>query len=857
MNRGGETDCARRLLIVALLALMALPLVGSAAPASAADPVTVTDYTDPAEALRWGQRSHWKQPWRSYLETVPATTMLEAIGINFNVKPKFAEPTARLLAAHGFQRARIEVGWGSLEYDDPTRIAPLERRSLETTLTALQRHGIRPLILLNSNHGKPCPVREDRIELRSPAAAGATEIEVATADLATIIPGRTGIDSDRVAAATLFAAVEPDGTVRLSRPLAAALPAGELDVTTLRYEPFRQPRLADGSPNPRFEPTMQGWLGYVGTVSREVEAILGSEQFDVEIWNELSFGSAFLNVNLYYEPDIEWKTGRNFYEILGRSVGYLRDPAHGVPGIGIGNGFASQSPWWSGSEEFPGVTAIDKHPYAGWKSFPEDAVVNGNRPLDGRGEPAGWQDRQFQWHEDFTPSYEAFFPEHFLSAIQTETMVRDLSPEPTPIQDTLHGRSTHPPGAPPPQVWITEVNLGPGSGPTHRDLMTEAERRRIATKDALRYLAAYVNKGVSALYFYAATAGDLSLVDPAFFEAAKRDLSTYPGDELGGETLAAVGRFAAAMRGGGPLAEPRRLSLRALTDYAGRVQFEGNGTAAYPPLHDRDVLAFLPFQVSDDRFVVPVYVMTRNVAAVQQPGATDGSRFDLPAEPYELTIGGVEGETAVVGATDPLSGAAVPVEVVARGEDEVVVRLGVTDSPRLLTIEDSGYEPPPGEGTSGGEVTPEPELSPLAEGPAPAPVKQAKSKVKPAAPAEPAPPAATGPLAPRLRLAGGRKLLGGGRMAAVASCSARCEVALRGSLLVGASRYPLTFAGGRERATAARPARVLLALEPGDVRRALRGQRRGAAVTAVVSARASSPAAAAAETARAELALDG
>ena len=80
-----------------------------------------------------------------------------AVGINFNVKPQFAAGTARLLAGAGFKRARIEVGWGTLDYDDPSQMNSSDRRSLATTLTALREHGIRPLILLNANEGKPCP----------------------------------------------------------------------------------------------------------------------------------------------------------------------------------------------------------------------------------------------------------------------------------------------------------------------------------------------------------------------------------------------------------------------------------------------------------------------------------------------------------------------------------------------------------------------------------------------------------------------------------------------------------------------------------------------------------------------------
>jgi hypothetical protein len=89
------------------------------------------------------------------------------------------------------------------------------------------------------------------------------------------------------------------------------------------------------------------------------------------------------------------------------------------------------------------------------------------------------------------------------------------------------------------------------------------------------------------------------------------------------------------------------------------------------------VFAFLPFQVSDRRFVIPVYVMTTNLA-----------RPDMAAEKYRLTIGGVRGSGAKVSATDPLTGASVAVTLVSTASDRIVVELPVTDSPRLLTIQE-------------------------------------------------------------------------------------------------------------------------------------------------------------------------
>jgi hypothetical protein len=835
----GCRACSLASITLVLLGVVARPVVAVADPA----PVTVTNYTDPGQAQRWGDRSHWKQPWRSYLDTVPATTLLDAIGINFNVGAKLAPSTARLLGDSGFGRARIEVGWNTLEYADPSRLDQTYRRNLVTILTALKENGIRPLILLNANDGDPCPLQPSTLELTQPASAGQTTIHVSPESRDEIVPGRTGI-SGSIAAQVLFTSVDSGGTVQLSKPLPAPLPAGPLDVVTLRYEPFRPATLANGEPNPGNAATLQGWLEYAGTVTREVKSILGSEEFDVEVWNELSFGSSFLNINAYYEPDIEWEKNGNFGLILQRTVEYLRDPSHGVPNIGIGNGFANESPWWSGSTSPVGLTAIDKHPYAGLRSFPEDAQVNGNRPLDGLGQPAGWLDSEGQYHESFTPTYDAFFPEYFLSGVQTETLAHDLSPQPSFIQGIEHGRYTHPSGGSPPTMWITEANLAPGSGPTPRSQMTAADIRHIESKDILRYLAAYVNKGVTALDFYAVSAGDLSLVDPAFIKAAKASPSSYPGDALGGETMDAVRRLVESMQGAEPISSPRRLALSELTDFSGNVQFEGDGSAAYPPLYNREVFAFLPFQVSERRFAIPVYVMTRNVAQVYRPEApcSEPTRFDLPAEPYRLAIAGINGRGADVSAYDPLSGESVPVKVVSGSGEEIVIEMPVTDSPRILTIQEQSSEPEP----EPAPVPPSPVLEPEAVSgePEAVPGRERRPAVKSKAPPPnpggeartPAKPVGRG-MKPTLRIEDGAGLLKKRRMKVFAGCPGPCQLRLSGLLVAGGRSYPMSATPSKTSVSGG-PAAVAISLAAAAARRARLALRHEGTVRVAITVRA-------------------
>jgi hypothetical protein len=647
----------------------------------------------------FGTRSHWFQPWRAYLDTVPATRLRDAIGINFNVEPSEAEATARMLAENGFRRARIEIGWNRMSYDDPGLLA--DRKRLQALVGALVRHGIRPLVLLNANHGVPCPVRRFTADFAAPAAAGARSVRLTAASAKQVVPGRSGLDGPGYkAAGVLFTGVAPDGTATLSKPLPQALVAGAHAATTLRFAPFGPPRLADGSPNPRFEETLVGWLRYAEAVVRETHDVVGSQDFDLEIWNELTFGSDFLDQGTYYQPAREAGQGRVTDEILRRTVAMLRGSSRPGPKIGIGDGFANQTPFAAGSTSPPGLTAIDKHPYYGIKRFPRDAVFNFLQPLDALGRKSYEEEHspegELVRRDRFVPRYDALFPEYILTAIQTESMIRDLSPITTNVTGTPHGRKTHPRGAAPPTVWITEANLDPTGadpsdpgnpgGPIVR--LTRRDVEHLQAKAALRYYTAYVNKGVSAVHLFAVKGGArLSLVNPGFFTRLRRNGGRYPGADAGGETPRAVRRLVRALAGTVPLVRTRPLSLLAVSDDHGRFQFRGDGSKAHPTLYDRDVTAFFPFQVRPGRWVAAAYVMTRNLAKLYRRDASGPSRYDLPPELFRLTIGGLEAGPVDVRATDPLTGRSVPVKEVSRTRGRVVLELPLTDSPRLISLE--------------------------------------------------------------------------------------------------------------------------------------------------------------------------
>ncbi|HUN78657.1 MAG TPA: hypothetical protein VMU32_07050, partial [Solirubrobacteraceae bacterium] len=518
----------------------------------------MTDPIDPRylTEVPFGTSSFWVQPWRAYMDTWPAARLDDGLGINFNVGPDEAEAVAQLLQENGFALARREIGWGALSYEDPEEFSDEAR--IDTVLGALHNHGLRPLILLNANSGAPGPALQLRLETLAAAPAGAQSVRLSPAAAAQVVPGKTGFDDLTFGGAPddLITAVGAGDVATLSRPLPSELPAGSHRATTLRYAPFQAPTLPDGEPNPVFQETLAGWLSYVATVSRKAASIFGPGGYDLEIWNELGFGSQFLNSAHYYSSsgqEVEGESPASASEgeeassaageerasaeegsaqenpsegagndtsegegaqsgqaetghqrvakqiiktLLAATVAYVRDPANGIsPAVGVSDGFASQTPFVSGAQAPPGLTALSKHPYDGLKVFPAEYQARqivpvdalGQRDTDSRGRPA-----------PFTPTYDSLFPEAPLTATSTETLIRDFAPFTTGVYGDPHGREVGPPGGEPVQKWITEYNLGIGRatpvGPDESTpdpvTLTPADKEHFETKAVLRSLVA-------------------------------------------------------------------------------------------------------------------------------------------------------------------------------------------------------------------------------------------------------------------------------------------------------------------------------------------------------------------------------
>lgn len=625
-------------------------------------------YTDPQyqTKLPFGQHSHYIQPWRSTLETVPASRFLNALGVVLNVQGgQNPDLMVQMLARHGIRQTRIEIGWGSLDY--ATEKLTLSDK-MKATLQACKRRGIRPLILLNGNSGVPCPCKLFDRQVTAAAKKGARTVTLDKTD--DLIIGHSGLSqlTQYWAAEALITKIDGK-TVTLSKPLPKDIASGSrVPMATLKYRPFSVPGSADDTE------TLNGWKRYTETVAEAVTTALGTQTaadkgFDMEVWNEMSFGSYFITINSYYDPPFAKYNGDQAWgDIVKATAEVAEAKPDKFAGVLLCDGFSNTLPWQASSAEPPRVHALSHHPYAGRKHYPQDD--KGDNLIDARLMPDPTK---------FVPTYTEVFPEYFATALQTEYVIRDASPLTTDIYRTPHGRYARVVSGKvvPCPVWITEVGYGPDEDGV-KDAPTAVA---LKGKTTARYFCFYVNKGVERMTLYDTSSGDLGLglVQDNFLSYAKTH-TDYPKDDAPytSPALRVTARIASAMTAGldPHLAQTRPLHVLGITDTHNHAQFRGDGTPAHPDLYDRDVLAILPYQVNARRFVIPYYVMTRDVKTTLAP------------ESFTVTLGGLHGPGAAFSVYDPIKNSHVPVKIISRGSDRVTLALMAADYPYLLTVQE-------------------------------------------------------------------------------------------------------------------------------------------------------------------------
>ena len=676
----------------AVLLLSAPALAGEAPAAAGVGPGGLARaYTDGGYLLWWDAYSHHIQPWRAWLETVPAARALAGVGIGGPGEGQEAEQIARMLKKNGFACSRYEVGWGHYQVGDNGVWKPNERA--RKPIAMLGRIGLRPLLLVNGHHGYPCPYVQFQRTVTADAPAGAREVRFDSTD--GFVPWKTGFFSlaDYIASFPLFIEIK-ENTVKLSKPLPKEIKAGtRVNLSTLRCRPF------GAAASPEYAETLQCWKDFVlATATDAVDALgtRGKEDvgFDVEVWNELTFGSAFLSITNYCDQlPADFKGGDVWNDLVAATAEVAEKHPDLFRGATIVNGISNTIPWPAAETMPPRVGGLSKHPYYGRVKFPESAA----------------KDRHYAGL-DFQPiaaqpQYEAFFPEYSGSLLRTDHILWDSSPWARGYwSPPAHGRFARGPGRPPVNLWMTEIGVTPIEGgiAEKKDDPDGTQRKRalaFKAKVSLRTLVFWLNKGTEKVFLFCSHGGDFSfgLVQDDFVAWAKANpTADYPKDDAAftSPSLKAVRSFTETLRDGldEAISAPRQLTVTGLNDRHGRVQFPAS--SGCPALPDREVVAVLPFQVNAHRFVVAAYVVTRDV-----------TKDYAPAE-FAIGLGNLRGEGATVRVVDPLDPkAAVPAAIKpVEGGAEVTVAL--SDAPRLLVIDEA----------KAGPVVQNPELRPLPAG---------------------------------------------------------------------------------------------------------------------------------------------
>ncbi len=690
----------------------------------------------------FGMMSYFNQPWRAYMDTWPASKWLDFPGVGFNGEEKYHDAMLQLMSESGIRYARVEISWSNINGDD--EFSADTRARLTRQMKLFRKYGVRPVILLNAHHGVPGPLRGFDAVLAQAAKKGDRTVHFEPGTR--LREGYSGFNNltDYIAAFPLISKLDEDGTATLSAPLPRDLTAGKIALQELKYQPFQGAKLKDGTDVPQSGETVAGWLKYVAAVGALMRETLGTPTdsgFDIEVWNELTFGSNFLDINNYFEPKrpyaepLTYRRGRawttalrpdaklqfeekGYTALLPMTVDYFNDARNNFKGVAVISGFSNQWPWNSGASLWNGQAGLSKHYYTGTtirESSPDkpftkktEATIDALGRVDGKRPDKGGEWNEIVPGTNFVPRLQAAFPEWSHSAFQTETIQRDLFPDSrltnTPDWMGRYGRYTHNGDFRTPRYWQTEVNYDRAdfinrvkkeSGASDTDPRLIALNDATNAKHMWRQYVFHDHKGFDRIFLFALDFDrfSLGLLPTSFFKAL---------DASGGKLTPAVRKTVPAgwsavrwmtelMRSGQHLDATRALRVETLVERKPRLVFAGDGSAAHAHKWNRDQFAFLPFQLSPQKFAVPYYVVTLDATHAwnKEKSPLDPTRYDLPDQEFDVTIGNIAGRGAKVSAWDPLKGRSVPVRVLMSGPTSLTVRLATTDYPRVLIVQEA------------------------------------------------------------------------------------------------------------------------------------------------------------------------
>jgi len=509
-------------------------------------------------------------------------------------------------------------------------------------LQMCRQYGIRPTMLLNAHQGAPCPVKNFERRVATDAAKGSRSVKFT--DVHDLVIGRSGLSqlSDYWAAETLITAIDvTTGVCQLSKPLPKDLKAETLvPMATLKYLPLHPVGTSE------YDETADGWVKYASLICALVQEA-GIDEFDIEIWNELTFGTKFLTISNYTdapqtkEPDF-LNSGGRCWELARRTVESLKKE---YPKVRTIWGFSNTTFYHCAIPDLPpGTDGQSYHPYGtGLRKLPEREQ-----------HPETPQNNL----EGFVPDVEIRMPEGWAQTfLQTESLIRLLNPK---------ARMVHPRGTQRFFHYMTEH----GVLATECGIHDEAGAWRLKSMCALRSFCLWLNKGVDVLHYFNAYQQD-----PEDMGLLPADLKTLPVDGtfdlLATPPLRAIRNLTKAFDGAVQVKSPVRLSLTYGVVGQDREIFQGD--PHHPPLQNEDVFAFLPFQVSDRKLVIAVYVMTYDITR------------PMTEQSYQLAIQGLPPGTAPRSLYDPITGRTTSLQAMREGE-VMMVTVPVVDYPRLMVV---------------------------------------------------------------------------------------------------------------------------------------------------------------------------
>jgi hypothetical protein len=109
-------------------------------------PGNYVDWTQ--QEIAFGERSYYAAPWRSYMDTRDAPSLLNALAINFDytTAKEYADSVSQALQEIGFKSVRLEVPWLYIDFDVESKLTPDGEATLSTLLAAFKKHSLRPLV---------------------------------------------------------------------------------------------------------------------------------------------------------------------------------------------------------------------------------------------------------------------------------------------------------------------------------------------------------------------------------------------------------------------------------------------------------------------------------------------------------------------------------------------------------------------------------------------------------------------------------------------------------------------------------------------------------------------------------------